>query len=419
MDPLAEEDVSKILQSLGLSELVDRFLENGVNMEVLKKMNENDFKSLIPEFGKRVLVRDCIDKLKMEDSNCSDHTVVMDDETSIGVEAKLEPVLERGLPVHENYLQIGGVGVQYVSQLNSGSVPDASSEPDAGSWQYEMGSQHQQWATQQHQECATQQQQGRDGREQEGRDGREQEGRDGQEQEGRDGQEQEGRDGREEEGRDGREQEGRDGREQPSRTPQPKTLGMKRPRQPSKFFLNGLTLEEYLMGNSKTRCILDTYNKSSRLSSLKNDQRTRLVDAIMTGLLDRHESVKSPLLQELAEEITKIFPTEDSNIYFCPVSGQSKIPRGKLYVKYNNTMSRRRTATKASTNAETSVPEVEKDEIVAKNWLCFGREPWSEVTLNWDRSFKLRRQDVKSQTTSELIEDWPVLRHPKGFTLVS
>ena len=175
-----------------------------------------------------------------------------------------------------------------------------------------------------------------------------------------------------------------------------------------------------MISNSKTRYILEAYEKSSHLSSLKNDQRTRLVDAIMTGLLDRHDSVKSPLLQELAEEITKIFPTEDSNIYFCPVSGQSKIPRGKLYVKYNNTVSRRRALRKASTNAEAEVQvEVEEDEVVSKSWLSFSREPWTEVTLKWKKSFKLRRQEVKRHITSVFIDEWPVLCHPKGFTLVS
>ena len=178
-------------------------------------------------------------------------------------------------------------------------------------------------------------------------------------------------------------------------------------------------MEEFLSSNSKTKCILRKYREVEGVS-LKNDERTRLVDAIMTGLLDRHNAVKSHVFQELSEELEKNFPSECKLVYFCPKTGQALSPSGKLYVKYNNVTARRRSWEKTIKKKEVENPvNLDPGAAQVKSWLKISREPWSMVIDQWNKSYELRREDIKRKTTVEVLEEWPILKSAGGFLLVS
>lgn len=51
-------------------------------------------------------------------------------------------------------------------------------------------------------------------------------------------------------------------------------------------------------------------------------------------------------------------------------------------------------------------------------WLKYNKEPWSEVLIHWQATVDLRVK-AKNNSVQDLITDWPILKQPLGYTLVS
>ena len=188
------------------------------------------------------------------------------------------------------------------------------------------------------------------------------------------------------------------------------------------YFLQCDSVEEFMHQHSKLRAIKCRYdNLEQGEQQLHRSERKKIAEHIVDGLLSRHETVGSSMLESLAEDIVKIFPSESKELYFCPKSGGAKTARGCLYHRYNNEVHLRKKIRKASKKLET--PAVEdasgEEEEAARRWLLFSAEPWEDVEKYWRSSFHLRQKNVKMISVVETIEKWPILKHPRAFTLVS
>lgn len=56
--------------------------------------------------------------------------------------------------------------------------------------------------------------------------------------------------------------------------------------------------------------------------------------------------------------------------------------------------------------------------ITNKEWLRLNTEPWSEVTEKWTDTIQQRKQDISSLRKNDLLDAWPLLKHPFAYTLI-
>ena len=167
-------------------------------------------------------------------------------------------------------------------------------------------------------------------------------------------------------------------------------------------------------------CYVDLPDDEKVLTSA---DRNKLVEIIIDGLFGRHESVKSSMLKDIAQDLVHIFKKEKAEVYFCPKTGNMKAPGGKLYIKYNNEKHRTRKR-KRSSSACMTAPAIEtlenSDEIEeARKWLLYSNEPWREVEVKWQETFKYRKIDIEKGDIKNAIDRWAILKDPRSFALVS
>ena len=175
---------------------------------------------------------------------------------------------------------------------------------------------------------------------------------------------------------------------------------------------------DYIKKNSKSFAIWNNYQTSKTLS---NTDRTRLVDAIISGVLDRHCSVKKEMLENISEDFVQIFPTEDKSVYYTYDKNVSKNTQGKLAYKYHNERCRRKLVTgdkKASPS--TCSPIVDDTLLAKKKWLKFSNDPWDTVTMYWKDTHEMRVHESQMEgPVFNYIENWPILKSTKAHLLVS
>jgi len=195
------------------------------------------------------------------------------------------------------------------------------------------------------------------------------------------------------------------------------------------------------------RALLATYSQSGLLDSIG---RKRLCNIIINKELqdDVNRKVPSSRLQDLAYQITTIFNKEHTATYFIPYisygPGLKRAAKGKLLdCLYNKrrdyrksgliSPSRNSTSSSSGHSSPILLPEslrslndkTENNEALIEdnlNWLHNSSDPWNIVENNWiitanTRLKKLMSQD--GQTIAEYMAEFPSLRKPAGYTLVS
>ena len=181
-------------------------------------------------------------------------------------------------------------------------------------------------------------------------------------------------------------------------------------------------VEDFIKMNSKLLCIYNNYiEKKPEERRLENSDRNRVSEALIDGLMERHYTVKSSMLSDLADGIVKVFPTEAKELYYCPKQGGAKTPREKLFFRYNNevTQRKRRYSHKKLIASADEIQEVSPEAQTAFNLLKYSHETWQDVEANWTMSRSLRKADLKKMQLADLIEKWVVLKNQRSFTLVS
>lgn len=187
----------------------------------------------------------------------------------------------------------------------------------------------------------------------------------------------------------------------------------------SDFFVDNLTVEELLESRAKGRNILRLF----REKGFDSKGRRVLVELIVDALLDRHSSVRSDMLREVATEIVSLFPSESIEIYYSYNPTISKNPRGKLVDKYKSERGyRKRNTSQGSSKVENATTTIcDNSEVLAHiKWLQHSQEPWDKVQSLWVKTYDSRKSDFASnQTLPQIFKKWPLLKHRAGYTLVS
>lgn len=185
------------------------------------------------------------------------------------------------------------------------------------------------------------------------------------------------------------------------------------------FFENNVSLLEFLNGSSKGQTVVASYNKNQVLDAV---DRRMLVHLVIDGLLDRHETVRGNMFLELAEEIVYIFPTEAVSTYYYFNRNISKNIKGKLIDRYKNERQyRQKNKPKNERIVNIEQPPMVSDDIQSKiNWLRNSQEPWRQVQQYWLQTYDVHYGDfIGQKQLPELVNAWPLLKHAKGYTLVS
>lgn len=186
----------------------------------------------------------------------------------------------------------------------------------------------------------------------------------------------------------------------------------------SNFFLDNLTITKLLQKSSKGQTVLRVYNEKECFDS---KDRRFLVEIIIDALLDRHSSVRSAMLNEVAAEIVSTFPKETLETYYSYNPLLSKNPRGKLVDKYKSERGYRKKNNTPENLPTCSETQSASPEIVGyTKWLQHSQEPWPKVQCLWLKTYASRKSDCESgKSLSEVFEKWPLFKHRSGYTLVS
>lgn len=189
-----------------------------------------------------------------------------------------------------------------------------------------------------------------------------------------------------------------------------------------RFFLQNQTLLEFIKYHSKTLAVFENFKSQKQLSST---DRTRLVSAVIDGVLDRHNSVNKKMLEELANNICEIFHNESKSTYYLFDKKVSKNAHGKLVYRYHNEKSRRNKLCKSNKIIVSDAPDkntlqMSEDTQNKVKWLKYSCEPWSQVIQYWMSTHNCRKLQAEDDSPlHQFIAMWPILQNPNGHTLVS
>eukprot|EP00102_Acyrthosiphon_pisum_P019767 XP_016656977.1 PREDICTED: uncharacterized protein LOC100568979 [Acyrthosiphon pisum] len=200
-------------------------------------------------------------------------------------------------------------------------------------------------------------------------------------------------------------------------------------------------LLDLLQSANEGRALLATFQQSGLLNSIG---RKRLCNIIINKELrdDVYRRVPTSRLQELAFQITTIFPKEHSATYFIPYilygPGLKRSAKGKLLdCLYNRTREYRKSglinssrcsSTLSSSSGRSSPITVrllndreENDAITVEEnlkWLRNSSDPWDLVERHWSATTNTRLKKLMSkdgQTISEYMSEYPSLKKPTGY----
>lgn len=178
---------------------------------------------------------------------------------------------------------------------------------------------------------------------------------------------------------------------------------------------------------------------------LENAARKRLVRLIGTSILtDTPDKViRTTVYTNWAREIVRLFPCEKLSVYFHSKIVEStrglitrlagKLPDQihNLKRKYRDTgvIAKRRRISRSSDSSNPSslslrLPEEyiqpQNEEIPdAILWLKSSSEPWSTVIQKWTETTQTRLNLSKDLPISQYFKEYPALRKPLGYVLVS
>lgn len=186
----------------------------------------------------------------------------------------------------------------------------------------------------------------------------------------------------------------------------------------SYFFLQNVSLIDYLELSCKGRTIINEYKTNKKLD---DKDRRQLVHLVIDGMMNRRESLKNSLLNEMAEEILIHFPSESKEIYFSQNKLVSKNAQGKLVDRYKAERSYLLKNKIGLSSATITNKEVSEEVTKAKKFLKSHSKPWKTVIANWLITYDCRCTDINDPSLSlkQILNLWPIIKHSLGYSLVS
>lgn len=179
---------------------------------------------------------------------------------------------------------------------------------------------------------------------------------------------------------------------------------------------NHPNMKTFLESQMVGRAILLKYSFRNNLNSI---DRQKLVHLLVDFLMSIHNSITSDSFKAVAEEIVENFPTEITETYYVSMyNGKRKVTSGKLVDRYRNQKHFFRSCALASEIVSPSiVPSLEITEKIT--FLKYSVEPWNNVVSHWEDTYDYRKESETKQATEEsVLEQWPSLKHEKGYNLV-
>ncbi|KAJ8910967.1 hypothetical protein NQ315_003660 [Exocentrus adspersus] len=163
---------------------------------------------------------------------------------------------------------------------------------------------------------------------------------------------------------------------------------------------------------------------------LTNDLRQKLVKIVINDLVAQHMSqgqieLKSQTFVQAAQEIIKLFPSEQADTYYIPYcspkTGLRQPARGKLWSRYVNVKAALRLAD-LPPKAPLSIRGDEKENVSEESeaqlaFLKIGVEPYTKVLQAWQDTHSLRRNLYKNKTLDDIYENFPCLKTQYGIEL--
>ncbi|KAK5642015.1 hypothetical protein RI129_008182 [Pyrocoelia pectoralis] len=142
-------------------------------------------------------------------------------------------------------------------------------------------------------------------------------------------------------------------------------------------------------------------------------EKLYVFDAVVTWHIEHKKKIRRDTFENVSIEIEKHF--RDDRFIYYKKRGPKQNPSGRLYKYYNYTKRLKKSGLLGEINnnkdADTTVLINEDLEEVAdeetenvKSWLQINSSPWSDVQLNWRKTFKKRRNEI---LTNFCITNWP------------
>lgn len=183
------------------------------------------------------------------------------------------------------------------------------------------------------------------------------------------------------------------------------------------------------------RNIIGYYEKHKKLTEKK---RTSLVNLVTSSVINKSDrDLEYTDFEIITKKVTDRFSTEAYKVYYNPpvsakksVDGKYKKAKGKLFNKYYNL--RRLLIDDESQTFPTQNRNVDNNtDVVFENlhdikesleWLKENEEPWDLTEKHWILTLEYRKKlkgnlfdDTK---VSSIYTEWPILKTPKGFSLI-
>lgn len=166
--------------------------------------------------------------------------------------------------------------------------------------------------------------------------------------------------------------------------------------------------------------------------------RRDLVDILISAIaFESPRDLENNDWDILSKKIKNLFPTEITTVYYIPpiptcnsVTGKYVPARGKLPNRYSNLKKipediRRPLPLQIEDLDASAEIEIENIDAIRDSidWLKNNEEPWETTVHHWELSYKYRQSkkgnNLDNEKVSSVYNDWPILRTPKGFTLIN
>lgn len=189
-----------------------------------------------------------------------------------------------------------------------------------------------------------------------------------------------------------------------------------------------MPLDAILKKTTRGLALLNLYERKQFLS---DDDQKILINEIIDNFNSRNKYLSVKEIDKYAEEICILFPSESKETY-CRKVGN--VARGKLANRVRNLKhnlvkkgliehKKRKVRVEKSLNEPITTDSIQlpdENEINIKAWLKYNQEDvyWDEIKIKWKDTFTIRRNDCINKPFRDVIEDWPLYKHSKGFLLV-
>ncbi|KAL5246250.1 hypothetical protein ACI65C_013658 [Semiaphis heraclei] len=192
-----------------------------------------------------------------------------------------------------------------------------------------------------------------------------------------------------------------------------------------------VNVEDILTSSGKRNLILSFFKKNNKLT---DELRKILTDIIIEHLIQQKIHASPKLFEQISVGIVEVFKSEIKETFYLCVPKQK--PKGLLYQKYHNTISKLRRYNlwsgpkklklnehNSDANSFRELPHDESEDAElnsVKQWLQFNIEPVNEVEIKWKQTADIRRRylSLPNITIHDILDEWTTYKQSFGYSLV-